>query len=263
MPTLSKIAVYPLKSFDPIHVTEAHVLPNGALEHDRRFAFVDSSGKLVNAKRFATIHPLEVKLDPTSRTLCVRLKSDDKTSIFDIDSHRQELDRWFSDYFAMGVTLVESTVGGFPDDDEAPGPTIVSTSSLQLVTEWFAGMTLEEVRLRFRANLEIADVEQFWEDRLFNSKNSGDRLFRIGGVLFGGSNPCQRCVVPSRDSVTGKVWPEFAKKFSELRAASLPTWAARDRFDHFYRLTVNTRLVNPGNCILRTGDPVELIEPSA
>ena len=62
-----------------------------------------------------------------------------------------------------------------------------------------------------------------------------------------GTNPCQRCVVPTRDSLTGAASSGFATEFARRRAATLPPWADRRRFDHFYRLTVNTRLASwPG-----------------
>ena len=260
-PTLDKILIYPLKSFDPIVVVEAHVLANGALQYDRQFAFVDSAGKFVNAKRTALIHPLQVRLDPVTRTLVARKRSDASTRQWHIDSGRSGLERWFSEYFTLDVTLQEHDAGGFPDDVEATGPTVVSTATLETVASWFPGLTIDQVRLRFRANLEIGGVEPFWEDCLFGSGAGVARPFQIGDVLLAGTNPCQRCVVPSRDPATGQVLPEFARRFSQLRAAQLPAWAARDRFDHFYRLTVNTRLIGRGSGRIQVGDSTELQAP--
>jgi len=51
MPTLDLITLYPVKSLDGVDVPEAHVLPSGALEHDRRWRLVDMEGRVVNAKR--------------------------------------------------------------------------------------------------------------------------------------------------------------------------------------------------------------------
>jgi hypothetical protein len=45
---------------------------------------------------------------------------------------------------------------------------------------------------------------------------------------------------------------------SERRAATLPDWAERTRFDHFYRLTVNTRAPRQAGRTVRIGDPVVL-----
>ena len=48
------------------------------------------------------------------------------------------------------------------------------------------------------------------------------------------------------------------KTFIERRRETLPSWAERSKFDHFYRLCVNTR-INPSEAgkVLRVGDPVE------
>jgi len=259
MPSICRIHIYPLKAFAPIQVSEVRILPNGALEHDRQFALVDDEGQYINSKRTGDVHKIQVVLDPHARLLTVRRRDQALATTFELDSQRTELQHWFSDYFAMPVTLVENTGGGFPDDTKASGPTIVSTSSLQTVADWFPSLAVEQVRMRFRANLEIANVAPFWEDGLFNSAGQGDRPFRVGGVVFGGSNPCERCIVPTRDPETGDVWHGFSKRFRQLREANLPAWAAADRFDHFYRLTVNTRLISAGSGVVRLGDHIELV----
>lgn len=256
MPTLSRIAIYPLKSFDPILVNETRVLDQGALEFDRRFAFVDAAGEFLNAKRTALVHSLRVDLDPNARTLRVQPRTGGESWQWSIDQDRSQLERWFSDYFSLPLSLVENDQGGFPDDDVATGPTVVSTETLQAVAEWFPGIAIDQVRLRFRANLEISGGGPFWEDRLFGSGDTA-RAFRLGDVVFAGTNPCQRCVVPTRDPATGAVWPEFAKQFSQHRADQLPEWAARDRFNHFYRLSVNTRLLVRNQARIAVGDELE------
>ena len=108
------------------------------------------------------------------------------------------------------------------------------------VSGWFAGLWLDEVRRRFRANLEIDGVEPFWEDRLVGPAGT-EVPFRIGSVRWLGVKACQRCVVPTRSSLTAEVTREFQKTFSTERGRTLPAWATRERFDHFYRLAVNTR----------------------
>jgi isopentenyl-diphosphate delta-isomerase type 1 len=259
VPVLKRIAIYPLKSFDPVLVDNVDLLAGGALKHDRQFRFIDSVGKSVNAKRTAQIHPLQVSLDLISRVLTARLRTEATPRHWQIDRERSSLEQWCSAYFSMDVTLVENDVEGFPDDHVATGPTLVSTQTLQQVVDWFPGLSLDDVRLRFRANLEIDAPEPFWEDRLFGPTSDPERQFRIGTVVFAGTNPCQRCAVPSRDPVSGTVWPQFARTFSEERASMLPAWAPRDRFDHFYRLAVNTRMISPGDGALSVGMTVERV----
>src|SRR5262249_25513767 len=136
---------------------------------------------------------------------------------------------------------VEDTEAGFPDDTEAPGPTVISTATLQAVASWFPGLDEQVMRLRFRANLEIGGVPAFWEDRLFAEVGSVVP-FRVGDVLFEGINPCQRCVVPSRDPYTGGIFPHFQEIFARKRREFLPSWSTPSRFNHFYRLSCNTRV---------------------
>ena len=134
----------------------------------------------------------------------VNLRENDVELSGQLDDDGQHLSDWLSNFFSLDVSIVENDETGFPDDLDAAGPTIVSTATLQTVAGWFPEMTLDEVRLRFRANIEVDGVEPFWEDRLFGL-GPDPRPFRIGTVLFGGTNPCQRCVVPTRQPLTGAV----------------------------------------------------------
>ena len=85
--------------------------------------------------------------------------------------------------------------------------------------------------------------------------------FAIGEARFAGTNPCQRCVVPSRWSSTGEVGPAeaFAKMFALQRRRNLPPWANVSRFDHYYRLATNTRYCLAEESIVRVADEVHVI----
>lgn len=250
MAHLARITVYPIKSLPGQAVDSATLQAASGLANDRRFALVDAEGRLVNGKRTPAIHRLDAQFheDLTQATLCGRR--------WPITTGNVELDQWFSDLLKMPVRLLENRDGGFPDDTDAPGPTVVSTATLQTIADWYPGTSLEEMRARFRPNLEIDGVEAFWEDRLFGAAGDAVR-FRIGETVLDGTNPCQRCVVPSRHPQTGAIHPGFAATFARQREHTLPRWANASRFDHFYRLAVNTRPVRPG--ILRVGDAVELL----
>jgi hypothetical protein len=85
--------------------------------------------------------------------------------------------------------------------------------------------------------------------------------FRIGDVVFDGINPCQRCAVPPRDAETGINDDTFVRRFSDLRKRALPDWSARDRFNHFYRVAINTRLVSTERGdVIRVDDEVEILD---
>ncbi len=178
---------------------------------------------------------------------------------FELHAANADLKEWLSAALGERVDLVENSATGFPDDESFNGPTVISTETLQTVASWFPGLSLDEVRRRFRANLEVAGAEvPFWEDRLYGPVGAVIP-FRIGGVRFGGCNPCRRCVVPTRDPRSGRADAGFIERFRQMRAATLPPWAERSRFDHHYRLAVNTIVLDVGSTgAIAVGDPVAL-----
>ena len=257
--TVQRITIFPIKSCDGVEHVSSVVLPSGALAHDRQFALVDSEGRFINAKRTPLIHRLQLQIDPVLRQFQVARRDGTDRLVGQLDQEGASLSDWLSQFFSLEVSIVENGMTGFPDDLDAGGPTIVSTATLETVAGWFEGLNVDEVRRRFRANIEIGGVEPFWEDRLFREDHS-PQSFQIGDVVFGGINPCQRCVVPTRDSLHGDLIPAaFSKHFAMKREESLPDWAPRKHFNHFYRLSTNTILLNRGTGIIRQNDQVVLI----
>jgi uncharacterized protein YcbX len=241
MAYLSRIFIYPIKSLDCVAVDTAPVLPSGALADDRRFAMFDGLGQYVNGKRNAKVHLLRSAYDPVTSRLTLAVGAGSPAKTFNVDSQRGALEEWLTEFFGFPVSFRQNSGVGFPDDTDSPGPTLISTATLLAVADWF-GLTLDQTRARFRANLELGGVPPFWEDRLYGLRGTTMR-FSIGDVLFDGINPCQRCVVPARDPITGLSVPDFAKRFVELRRKHLPDWAESSRFNHYYRLAINTKLV--------------------
>jgi len=267
-PRLANIRLHPIKALDPVSVNEARIGPNGGLELDRVWALYSADGRWVNGKRTAAMHLIRAAYAPDIRSVTLTVPGDRRdipamTFVFPGDTEGAA--EWFSMYFEQSIQ-VRYTREGFPDDGLATGPTIVSTGSLEAVCKWFPGMTLDEARRRFRTTLEInaagsggtvESLPPFWEDQLFAETETSVVRFKIGDVAFEGSNPCARCPVPSRESQTGVTNDGFQKRFTELRRAQLPSWAPADRFDHFYRLAVNTRVPSTEHGrILRVGDPL-------
>ncbi|MFO1019257.1 MAG: MOSC N-terminal beta barrel domain-containing protein [Planctomycetales bacterium] len=258
MGKLAAIRIYPIKSLDPLELDSSPLMTGGGLRYDRQWALVNGRGEFINAKRTADIHKIRSAVELRHRM--VTLSAPEKTeATFHIDQQKEEIESWFSEFFGEPVRLMENTSFGFPDDTESPGPTIVSTATLETVAGWFPELSPEEIRRRFRANLEIGGVEPFWEDRLYGPPGETVR-FQIGEVLFEGVNPCQRCPVPTRDSLTGDVWPGFARAFADRREELLPGWANRERFNHFYRLSTNTRLMGSSAGVLSVGDEIRLLD---
>jgi MOSC domain-containing protein len=256
-PVLCRLTIYPIKSLPGIEAPAAALVSSGALAGDRRWAIYDRSGQVVNGKRTARVHALAATFaDDLS---CVTLEAADSgpPESFDL-AHRSRLEAWLSDFFGLSIVILENADAGFPDDTDAPGPTLVSTATLEAVTSWFPGTNVAEIRRRFRANLEIDATDPFWEDRLVGP--AGQTIpFRIGPIGWEGVNPCQRCVVPTRQPETGELYAGFQRTFALRRQELLPDWAEASRFDHYYRLAVNTRAAaNQAGCWLRVGDRLTL-----
>ena len=167
-------------------------------------------------------------------------------------------EEWFSEYFERRI-VVRYAAEGVPDDPIRNGPMVVSAATLQTVSDWFPDITLEESRRRFRTPLEIDGVCAFWEDRLFSAQERDPVRFSIGAVDLEGTNPCPRCVVPARDSLSGVDLIGFQKRFSDLRRAHYPSWACQpDRIKHFYHLGINTRVApTQYGKLLSVGDLVD------
>lgn len=260
---ITRIQIFPIKSLDPIEVERSRVLASGALEFDRTWAMFDIAGGYINGKRHAAVHRLRSRMDPFSHELALRSGGTQELgeAKFHIERERQPIEKWLETYFGFPVTLREDTDLGFPDDLEFPGPTIISVGTLAEIGRWFS-LPIDDVRKRFRANIEIDGVPPFWEDRLFGPPGTSVR-FRIGDVVFDGINPCQRCVVPPRDAETGINDDTFVRRFTDLRERTLPYWSTRERFNHFYRVAINTRLASTGRGdVVRVGDELEILDPA-
>jgi uncharacterized protein YcbX len=250
---LARIEIFPIKSLDGLCLTESSINEGGILENDRVYAIFDDDGAVVNGKRTARVHDLRCEYAPSVREVSLWEQGLTSRSTFSL-GERGPIDRWLSEFFGFDVQLRHSPWRGYSDDAEAYGPTLVSAASLLAVQSWYPELSLAGTRRRFRTNLEIDGGPAFCEDALFGAP--GERkTFRLGDVTLLGHNPCQRCVVPTRDPETGRVLSGFQKSFSSLRAQHLPAWADARRFNHFYRFALNTSITaSEAGKRLRLGD---------
>jgi uncharacterized protein YcbX len=258
MARLARISIFPFKSLFGIDVPSTSIVAGGALAHDREFAIFDERGDYVNAKREPAIYGLHARYDAALAAATFESESLGEIFAFDFEDDTARLEAWLGRHFEKIVSVRRAPNGGFPDDPRAPGPTIVSTATLNEVAGWFPELDAASVRGRLRANLEIEGVVPFGEDALFAGEGELPD-FRIGTVTFQGTNPTARCPVPSRDPLTGEPILTFAKTVSTNREETLPDFVERSRFDHFYRLAVNTR-AQPSEVgkQLAVGDSIEM-----
>ena len=301
MPTLDRITIYPVKSLDGLELVECGVLNSGALENDRRWRLVDMDGRVLNAKRSPVFHAIRAEFDLDERLVTLwidpaaiaaaALPAADLTRLrglagnpggplvrdsFHLVPGQGGPCEWLSEVLGSSVLLQERTDGGFPDDRDAPGPTLISTATLVEVARWF-GFDLAESRRRFRANLEVGDCDAFWEDTLASPARPElqpslsdlppdlpvdpyadlpppePREILIGEVRFVATNVCRRCVVPTRDSRTGMVTGHFRDAFEARRSRGMRADVDAGGWGSLYRLGVNSLLVgDAGNLRLRS-----------
>ncbi|MEF8814932.1 MAG: MOSC N-terminal beta barrel domain-containing protein, partial [Halovenus sp.] len=261
MPTLSHIAVYPVKALDPVARDRVTVTDIGGLAGDRAFAIVDEAGEYVNGKRTDAVHRLRSDVDLEERTIGLAV-GEDEPERFHLDRDREAIEAWLGEYLGLTVRLEERTGGAQTDravysDSSKTGPTLVSTATLRKAASWYDDIDATGMRLRLRPNLVVAGVPAFWEDRLLATHSH----VRIGDVRLEGVEPVPRCIVPVRDPQTGKETEEFRKRFVERREATLPAWMDSDLLDgNFFSMTVGTRIPEADrDGTLAVGDDVELV----
>ena len=261
MPRLARITIYPVKSLPGVNVGYAALTANGALRHDREYAIVDARGNYVNGKRTPAIHRLNAScaIDGDAVRVTLFNGSDAQTYALDHSAQLAVLEARLSHYFGEPAHIERNTQGGFPDDPDASGPTIIAAASFTAAAAWYPGCNADDMRRRFRANLELDDCPAFWEDRLFGDPGVTVK-FRVGDARWLGTNPCKRCVVPTRDPASGDELSGFQRTFVQQRKAALPAWANRARFDFYYRFATNTRAAaEAAGKIIRVGDDVEIL----
>lgn len=257
---ISQLQIFPIKALDGVSLNEVTVLASGALQGDREFALVDERERYVNGKNYAQVHLIRAQFqlrDPHHRWVILNGPDMEEVKL-SLDQDRSQIEAWCAKFLGFPLRLIQDTTTGFPDDLDACGPTVISTQTIATVSSWFEGISPEQMRARLRTNIEIFDVPAFWEDQLFGQPGTVVPV-QIGEVTAHGVNPCQRCVVPTRDPQTAEATTGFQKIFTQARQESLPKSVDRSRFNHFYRLAVNTNIpATQAGKVIRVGDRVSV-----
>jgi hypothetical protein len=253
------LSIFPIKSLDGLSRSAVTILPSGTFQHDREFALFDGDHHFVNGKRQFKVHLIRSRIDLDRQWLELKIQDSDQSLSGHLEQDREAIQQWLSDFFGFPVTLQQNPDTGFPDDLNAKGPTLISTATLETLASWYPSLAVEDLRHRLRTNIEIEGVPPFWEDQLFSHSGTCVR-FQIGDVVLEGINPCQRCVVPSRDVLKATSTPNFQKIFTQQRQQTLPHWTVADRFNHFYRVAVNTNIPSTeAGKQIHVGDPLQII----
>ncbi|MGZ0711944.1 MOSC domain-containing protein (plasmid) [Coraliomargarita sp. W4R53] len=218
---ITRLRVYPIKSFAGNDVESAKVLPWG-LEHDRRWALVSPDGEPVTAREANGLLGLSASPQPggdlllrdrDGATLNVAVPTD--ATPIDVGHSRQgaalpaglDADTWLTSRIERSVRLVwqpdpharvmDPSDGGNPGDHVSladVGPLLLtSESSLAQLDRWSEPTTPPFDMLRFRPNIVVDGVfdEPFAEDH-WPFVQIGDARFRVSGT-------CDRCVMTTID----------------------------------------------------------------
>lgn len=260
-PYVAKLFIYPIKSLDSLNCDLVTILSSGALQDDRAWALFNESNNFVNAKRYQQIHTIRSEFHLATKNLILQIEGQEQKATFNLMEDQENICAWLKKHLGFPLSIKQNSEMGFPDDTDSPGPTIISTATLEKIASWYPELQTEDIRRRFRANIEIGGVPAFWEDRLFTDSEQTVK-FQVGDVEFMGVNPCQRCIVVTRDPHTGEPYPKFQKIFIDQRKQTLPDWTERSRFNHFFRLAVNTKLAaTEAGKIIKLEDKVISLAP--
>lgn len=250
MAHIENIWVYPVKGLDAMDLEAVRINEGGTLEADREYAMLDpqadsliedrfdSVGKTFNGKEINHTHEVTSAFDPETGVLSLQMNETGESYRFDLTTEREEASEWFSEFVGEPVELRHREPPAFVDRPKL-GPSVISTGTLREVASWFDDMTVEGARIRLRPNIEITGVPAFWEDQFLGDDRPG---FEVNGVRFDGAEACARCVVPSRDPDTGEPTENFSQRFAERREETLPDWADRDAFEHFFTVMIITKI---------------------
>lgn len=237
-PVVNRITIYPVKSLDGVSLQKAQVGNGGSLVHDREYAIIDRNGKYVKGKNNDLVYLLRSAIDLDNNIISFRHENETTWDHFHLQNDKDAIDEFLSSFFKMPVALHKNTMGEFLDIPVKSGVTVLSTSSLNEVSNWFNNMDIEETRKRFRATIELTVVPAFWEDKLFFEEGTAIE-FKIGDVTLQGISPRARCSVPTRHPETGEIIHGFQKSFANQRTANLPQWSTLDDYGHGYYLSVD------------------------
>ncbi|WP_127473962.1 MOSC domain-containing protein [Microbacterium sulfonylureivorans] len=268
---VTRLRVYPVKSFAGADVDSARVLPWG-LEADRRWAVVDPEGEPVTAREAKALLGLTAEVLPDGLLLGdrdggaepLRVAVPGDAAPIAVGHSRQgtalpagpDADAWLSARIGREVRLVwqpdprvravNPAHGGEPGDHVSladVGPLLLaSESSLAQLDLWTDDETPALDILRFRPNV-IVDGEPddpFAEDS-WPAVQLGDVRFRVSGV-------CDRCVMTTIDPVSLVRGKEPIRTLAKHRRRDGKTW--------FGVWLVPDLAASPDDAVIAVGDAV-------
>ena len=269
---MTRLRVYPVKSFAGLDISSTRVMPWG-LADDRRWAVVDPDGAPVTAREANALLALTAAvLDDGGLLLAERDREGEPLPVavpvdaapVAVGHSRQgsalpagpEVDAWLTARLGRPVRLVwqpdplvrsvSPRHGGQPDDRVSladVGPLLLANeSSLAQLNRWMDGETPLLDMVRFRPNVVVdGDRDQPFAEDTWPFVQLGEVRFRVSGV-------CDRCVMTTIDPVSLTRGKEPIRTLAKHRKWDGKTW--------FGIWLVPDLSVSPADAVVKVGDSV-------
>ena len=111
--TISRINIYPIKSFPGVAVSSSRVLSSGALEWDRRLALVDPGGDFINFKRVPELHMIRADYQLDVPTVRIWTGDSITARTFNLVEERESLGDYLTCLLNRPVGIVDNPLAGF------------------------------------------------------------------------------------------------------------------------------------------------------
>ena len=257
-PIVSHIRIYPIKSLDGIELQSVEVGTRSLL-HDREFAMLADDGRFVNGKRTGNVNQLLATYDLADYRVNLSKRNSGEQISFHLINDKAKIETWLSDFFGLKISFLHNQEGRLMDIPDRSCITVLSTGSLEHLSQSMKGHPVDDLRLRFRASLEISGTAPFWEEKLAD-RSGKPVLYRVGNVSISGISIRARCNVPPQNPFTGELDKTFIKKMIQARDKNLPEWSMLRELPSLYHLSIDCFIPDTEKGkFIQVGDEVEII----
>jgi len=161
-----------------------------------------------------------------------------QTAFYPLGGTLRPFEEFLSDVLKRKVVCDRVTTQdeSFPDDRKRPGPTIISTGTLELLAQEL-DLSYDSVLLRLRPTLVV-------EGNAFSEFDLVGKQFAIDGSILEGNKPCVRCGHPTRDPWTGEKYSEFRERLGAIVRPWLDQYFGANQFGTTgYFCAINTTVI--------------------
>lgn len=269
--SVAAMRIYPVKGVRGVSLDEVVAEPRG-LARDRRWLIVDGENNFITQRENGRLAMIRAEITDRGLQLsadgagAIDVAAPDGAARKSASVWRDQVDvaiaddgaDWLSEFLGEPCRLAfmdDAARRATPEKWGAAAPVsfadsfpflFATTASLRALNETIAADGGAPVGMeRFRPNIVI-DTDEPW------AEDHWARL-DVGGTAFDLVKPCDRCVVTTRDQMTGEATgKEPLKSLAKLRRSA-------DERVSGVLFGWNARLSGEGG-VIRVGDPVEIIE---